>query len=449
MNRSSFPYGPASRVAVPLLFLAALSLFSGCEAKFGYKKGKSVYFSQAKRVTIVETVSASGQVQPVDEVKISPEVSGEIVALLVEEGDTVAQGQLLAKTRPDNLQSAYERVVASLNSQRANLMQVKANAASSKAQFVQAKLQYDRQKELFDKEVISKQDFEAAEANFESSKANYEAAQESVRAAEYNVQSAEATVNDAKETLSLTEIYAPMSGVITSLSVEQGETVVGTQQMSGTEMMRIANLSAMEVRVDVNENDIIRVNKGDTAIIEVDSYAYMEKTFSGIVTDIAQSANVSTSETVTEFEVKILILEDSYQDLLKPGQVSPFLPGMTASVEIVTDRRQNVLSVPVSAVTVRKKDEAADRRRRQSQKDGGDAPAEDLVEVVFVKAESDTVRRAVVKTGISDFDNIEVLSGIEEGETVVDGPYNMVSKRLKEGDQVKEKKERGRDKGND
>ena len=421
-------------------------IFAKSKGWVGKKKTKAVQIAEAKRVTIVEKVSASGRVQPVDEVKISPEVSGEIKELLIEEGDSVKAGQLLARIRPDNLQSALERTRATLNTQRANLAQAKARMAQTKAQFIRAKQDFERNKKLHEKKVISDADFETIKANFDVAKADLEAAEQSVEAARYTVLSAEATVKEANENLELTSIFAPMTGIVTKLAVEKGEKVVGTQQMAGTEMLRIANLSAMEVRVDVNENDIIRVALGDTAVIDVDAYSYRDLKFKGIVTAIANSANETAgiSESVTEFEVRIKILNSSYEHLISKDQPSPFRPGMTASVDIITERKGNTLSVPLSAVTTRSdKDEKKGKGRRgdnEKEDEKSKEDDEDVKEVVFVVDNENKVSIVEVKTGISDFDNIEITNGITEGQKVVEGPFIMVSKKLEDGDIIEEAK---------
>lgn len=415
----------------------------------GKKQTKKVQIAEVKPVTIVEKVSASGKVQPVDEVNISPEVSGEIKELLVEEGDSVKAGQLLARIRPDNLQSALERTKAALNTQRANLAQSKARMAQTKAQFIRAKQDFERNKKLHDQKVISDSDFETIKANYEVAKADLEASKQSVEAARYTVLSAEASVKEAGENLQLTSIFAPMTGIITRLAVEKGEKVVGTQQMAGTEMLRIANLNVMEVRVDVNENDIIRVSLGDTAIIDVDAYSYRDLKFKGIVTAIANSANETAgiSESVTEFEVKIEILNSSYSELLNERKSSPFRPGMTASVDVITERKDNVLSVPLSSVTTREdkdKSRKGGKGRDGDEKDNSKIDDDEIKEVVFVLQEDGKVKLVEVKTGISDFDNIEILSGVTAGEKIVEGPFIMVSKKLKDGDRVEEAKKRSK-----
>ena len=395
-----------------------------------------VEMAEAKRTTIVEKVTASGVVQPVTEIIISPDVAGEIVELNVKEGDDVVQDMILVKIRPDQLQSALDRARANLNQQRANLASAKANKLRNEAQLTQTKLAFERAEKLYKEKVMSESDFETAKANYEVAKYNLDASVESVKAAEYIVQSSQATVDEAAENVRLTTVRAPSSGTISKLDVEQGERVVGTSQMAGTEMMRLADLNKMQVEVDVNENDIIRVGLGDTAIIDVDSYTSMEKTFKGIVTSIANTANAKTSaDAVTEFKVEIRILNESFSDLLSEIQgPSPFRPGMTASVEIITTTKENILSVPLAAVTTRNP-KLNTPTAELSDEEKARVKDEDIKEVVFVN-DGGKAKMVEVKTGISDFDNIEILSGIEEGQEVISGPFFVVSKRIKDGDVV-------------
>ncbi|MBB6461541.1 efflux RND transporter periplasmic adaptor subunit [Flammeovirga kamogawensis] len=398
--------------------------------------------------TITEKVGASGKVQPINEVNLSSEVSGEIRELYVQEGDSVHEKQLLAQIRPDNFQSALDQARASLNAQKAQLARSRADAAQNEARLRQAKLTFERNKNLWEDKVISDQDYENSQADYDIAQANLTSAQENVRASQFTVKSAQAQVDDAKESLQLTKIFAPMSGVVSKLSVEKGEMIVGARQMSATEMMRIANLAEMETRVDVNENDIIRVHIGDTAVIDVDAYSYRDLKFKGIVTAIANSANETTSsDVVTEFEVKIKILASSYANMNaeQKGQESPFRPGMTASVDVITQTKKDILIVPLTAVTTRKRFEL----EKKGEEDNDDnenalkskktAKDNELVEVVFVyNDETKTVSSRKVKTGVSDFENIEILEGVEDGEVIVKGPFRVISETLSEGDLVEE-----------
>lgn len=423
----------------------------------GQPKEMEVEIATAKRISITEKVSASGMVQPVVEVKLSPEVSGELIELNVEEGDSVKENEVLAKVRPDNFIASKEQALASLNQQRANLASSEASLARAQATFQRAELEFKRQEQLHKEKVISDAEWEQAQQNFAVAKNDLKSAEKSVEAARYIVRSSEASLDQAQENLRRTTVTAPMAGIVSKLNVEQGETVLGTQQFQGTEIMRIADLNKMEVRVDVNENDIIRVSLGDTAVIDVDAYSHLEKEFKGVVTAIANTANDKASaDAVTEFEVRIQILNSSYDDLVKAGNRYPFRPGMTASVDIITNRKDNVLAVPLSAVTTRdinkkasfgKKpqgEEGEDNAEESVAENADDAKAkaqEDIREVVFVKVEGKAERR-LVKTGISDYEYIEVLEGVKEGEEVVSGPFLAVSKRLEDGELIAAKGKR-------
>ncbi|GAB2595319.1 efflux RND transporter periplasmic adaptor subunit [Spirosoma areae] len=422
----------------------------------GKPKSTEVDFATVMRTNITERVSGSGRVQPQVEVKISPDVSGEIIGLYVNEGDPVKAGQLLCRIRPDNYESMMARARATVNQSRAQLEQSKASVAQSGARLIRAKSDYERNRKLFADKVISAADLETSEANYNVGRQEVEAAKANVRAAQFNIQSAEASLRDASENLRKTTIYCPVNGTVSKLNIEMGERVVGTSQMAGTEIMRIANLQNMEVRINVNENDIVRVNLGDTADIEVDSYTTAGRKFKGVVYEIANTANGLASssgaaaslstDAVTEFEVKVKILNSSYADLLaqKDKKGYPFKPGMTASVEIITDRKSNVLAVPIAAVTTRGADSTAvDTEKMKdnsngtveekpiSQADKKDKPKE----IVFVNVGGKATQRDV-KTGISDFENIEILAGLKPGEQIISGPFIAVSKRLKNGELV-------------
>ena len=385
---------------------------------------KQVETSKVDEITIIETVSATGKIQPEIEVKISSEVSGEIIALPIKEGQVVKKGDLLVKINPDLYTSGYNRTVSNLSGTKAGLSQADAT-------FKEAKASYDRSKTLFDKGIISRSDWDKAIAAFEGAKANKESAY-------YNVQSANATVKEAKDNLGRTTIYAPADGTISSLDVELGERVLGTQQMTGTELLRVANLNNMEVEVDVNENDIVKINIGDSTKIQVD--AYLKKEFKGIVTSISNSASAATTaDQVTNFKVKVRILKESYQDLLegKPATYSPFRPGMTATVDIITERKEKVIGVPISAVVI--KSDTTATKSYEIEDEGDDkkvAPKNDKkFECVFVKV-GNKAKIRIVKTGIQDDTNIEVVSGLKKGDVVIVGPYTTVTKDLNSGDKV-------------
>ena len=385
---------------------------------------KQVETSKVDEITIIETVSATGKIQPEIEVKISSEVSGEIIALPIKEGQVVKKGDLLVKINPDLYTSGYNRTVSNLSGTKAGLSQADAT-------FKEAKASYDRSKTLFDKGIISRSDWDKAIAAFEGAKANKESAY-------YNVQSANATVKEAKDNLGRTTIYAPADGTISSLDVELGERVLGTQQMTGTELLRVANLNNMEVEVDVNENDIVKINIGDSTKIQVD--AYLKKEFKGIVTSISNSASAATTaDQVTNFKVKVRILKESYQDLLegKPATYSPFRPGMTATVDIITERKEKVIGVPISAVVIKSDTTATKSYEIEDESEDKKVAAKNdkKFECVFVKV-GNKAKIRIVKTGIQDDTNIEVVSGLNKGDVVIVGPYTTVTKDLNSGDKV-------------
>ena len=389
-------------------------------------EGKEVEISQVNATTIVETVSATGKIQPEIEVKIASMVSGEIIALPIKEGQVVKKGDLLVKINPDLYTSGLNRTVANLSGTKAGLSQADAS-------FKEAKASYERNKVLFEKGIISKSDWDKAVASFDVAKATKQTAY-------FNVQSASASVNEAKDNLGRTIIYAPADGTVSVLNVELGERVLGTQQMAGTEILRVANLNNMEVEVDVNENDIVKIKVGDKANVEVD--AYLKKQFKGVVTSISNSASSTlTSDQVTNFKVKVRILKESYLDLLegRPDTYSPFRPGMTATVDIITKTKKNVLAVPISAVVV-KSDTAAVKEIKVDDPNSEEkkvAPKSDKkFECVFVKV-GDKAKIRIIKTGIQDDTNIEVLTGLKTGDRVITGPYTTVSKELNSGDKVK------------
>ena len=417
------------KIILAIIAVVLLLLVVGKSTGMFGKKGnfKQVNTQVVELKEVIETVSATGKIQPEVEVKISSEVSGEILELPFKEGQQVKKGDLLVKVNPDLIQSALSRTQASYKNVRANLEQAEATLK-------QAKADYDRSKSLFDKGVISRADWDRAIAAFETAQAGRSSAY-------YGVQSAGASVNEARDNLSRTTIYAPMSGTISFLNVELGERVVGTQQMAGTEILRVANLNNMEVEVDVNENDIVKVNIGDTTIVEVD--AYLKKQFKGIVTEIANSAaGTLAADQVTNFKVKVRIIEESYADLTegKPEAYSPFRPGMTATVDIITDKRESSIAVPISAIVIKTDTSSVKKTYRNKivTTDTSSSVEEEKFECVFVN-ENSIAKLRVVKTGIQDDTNIEIVSGLKEGDKIITGPYNLVSKTLKPGEKVEEK----------
>lgn len=398
-------------------------------------KGKKVAVEKVERRTIIETVAASGKIQPETEVIISSDVSGEIIEMPVQEGDRVKAGDLLLKINPDLVESALSRAEAALNTTKANLAGSKARLAQSESQFQNTKASFERSAQLHESKVISQAEFDQAKANYEVATADVEAAKENVRAGMFNVRSSEATLKEAKENLGRTSIYSPMNGVITKLNKEKGERVVGTAQMAGTEIMTVADLNVMEVAVEVNENDIVRVAINDTTEIEVD--AYLDKTFKGIVTEIANSANTSgmSADQVTNFDVKIRMLRYSYEELLKKraDSSSPFRPGMSATVDIRTTQVNNVITVPIQGVTIRTDTLSTSNETAQLEADEEDE--KEKVEVVFVR-DGEQVKMVKVETGIQNTMYIEILNGLEEGQEIVVAPYTLVSKILKDGQSI-------------
>ena len=426
-------------------FLLVFIIVGRSAGWIGKPKELEVELAKADRVTIVEKVSASGTVQPVTEVKIAPEVSGEIIDLVIEEGDSVTKGQMLVKIRPDTWQSQLDRAEAGLSQQRAMLEQSEASLQRAKATFVRAEMDYQRQEKLWKEKVISEADWQLAQQNYKVAKSDLASAEQSVEAAESVIKSTEASLREARENFRKTSVVSPMNGIVSKLIVKKGERVVGTATMAGTEMLRIADLNKMEVRVNVNENDIVRVAVGDTALIDVDAYSNMNKQFKGVVTLIANTAKDKLSaDAITEFEVRILILNSSYMDLIKEGNKFPFRPGMTASVDIITTTKENALAVPLAAVTTRNPDEEKNKDKDEDDNDGppkvtnSSKPEkkEENKVVVFVN-DNGVAKMVEVKTGISDYDNIEILSGISDSTQVVTGPFLLVSKRLKDGDKVR------------
>jgi HlyD family secretion protein len=417
------------KIIITVIVVLMLALVAGKSMGLFGKKGnfKVVEIKKVTLIDITETVSATGKIQPEVEVKISSEVSGEILDLPYKEGQQVEKGDLLVRVNPDLIQSAVSRSQASYQNVKAGLEQADASLKEAKAN-------YDRSKSLFDRGVISKADWDRAIAAFETATAARSSAY-------YSVKSAAATVNEAKDNLGRTTIYAPMSGTISLLNVELGERVVGTQQMAGTEILRVANLNNMEVEVDVNENDIVKVQIGDSTLVEVD--AYLKKEFKGVVTEIANSAaGALTADQVTNFRVKVRILEESYADLLegKPETYSPFRPGMTATVDIITNKINNSIAVPISSIVIKTESQMTKEKKENDVLGSQDIKTEDdeRFECVFIN-DNGVARLEKVKTGIQDDTNIEIMSGLSEGDEIITGPYDMVSKTLKPGDKIEKK----------
>lgn len=426
----------------------------------GKEEGIKVTAEKAADRTIIETVNASGKVYPEVEVKVSPDISGEIVELNVSEGDSVRKGQVLARIYADIYNSQRDQAAAVVNQYQAQVLNSTAQLDALKATMDQAEVTYKRQKQLLDDKVISRAEFEQADQAIKTARAQYNAAVQGIKGSEATVQSARAQLSRANKDVSRATLVAPMNGVVSLLAVKKGERVVGTAQMAGTEMLRIADMKVMEVRVNVGENDIPKVRLNDSALVEVD--AYNNRKFKGIVTKIASSnttaaqATLAASSTeVTNYEVHIRLLPESYNDLLagKKTGVSPFRPGMNASADIQTKTHTNVLAVPINAVTTRdkkgdnpnanKEDKKGNDNNNDNSNDNNNNEAtpvnmDDLEEVVYVlQPDKTTVKKVKVKTDIQDINNIEIVSGLKPGDMVITGPYNLVSKTLKDGDKVK------------
>lgn len=394
------------KILVPAVILLLIFAVVGKKAGwFGKAATVKVAIENAEKRTIVETITANGKIQPEKEVKITPDVSGEIVELTVREGDHVEKGQLLLRIKPDIYISQKDRSMAAISSARARL-------AQAEAQYIQAELSYKRTKQLFDEQTISKSEFEQAEASYSVAKAE-------VDAAKYSVISAEASLKEANETLIKTSIYAPMTGTVSMLLVELGERVAGTGMMAGTEMLRVADLSRMEAQVEVNENDIPRVKLGDTATISVD--AYVDYKFRGIVTEMANSAKTTgvSADQVTNFDVKILVLPESYKDLTDKGNAHPLRPGMSATVDIRTEIKPGIITVPIQSVTT----------RTDTTKVIKTVSDEDIRTLVFI-TDGERALAKDVKTGIQDNSYIEIISGVSEGDRVISAPFSAISKKL-------------------
>ena len=402
---------------IAVVVLIVLAVVGKKVGWFGKEEVIEVAVEKAKRRDIIETITANGKIQPETEVIISPDVSGEIVDLKVKEGDIVKLGQLLARIKPEVYISARDRSLASLNSSKARF-------AQAEAQYIQKELDYNRNKKLWEQQAISESVYETAMSAYQIAKAELDAAK-------YSVKSAEAALSEAQENLIKTSIYAPMAGTISMLLVEKGERVVGAQMMTGTEMMRIADLDRMEVMVEVNENDIVSVNMEDTALIEVD--AFLGEKFKGIVTEIANSAKTIglTTDQVTNFEVKIFLLRESYQTLYDEGYVNPFRPGMSATVDIMTEIESDVLSIPIQAVTTRSDSSLVEGSEETEETEEVKDDEEEKNEVVFIVNDESKAEFVKVKTGIQDNNYIQILEGVEEDDEIITAPYNAISKKLK------------------
>lgn len=438
-------------VAIAVVLLVALG-FVG-QRIFGGPSAERVEIVTAELRTVTQTVTASGRVQPEVEIVISPDVSGEVVQLPVVEGQQVRRGELLARIKPDYYEAQVEQAEAQLSQAKANLSQREASL------LLQEQI-LDRQRQLYEAQVIPLDEYEQSETQHKIAKTDLDAAT-------FNVESSEARLREVEEQLSKTALYAPMSGTVSQLDIELGERVTGNELQAGTTVMKVARLDQMELEVEVSENDVVNVALGDTASIEVD--AYPERFFKGIVTEIANSARLQGStfqEQVTNFPVKIRILDPHNPASQAPGVLNEtpavqdypsFRPGMSGTVDIFTNTVTEVVAVPIEAVTVRDFKTINRARARRAASSGSDSTAadnsevrsasssdeEDLQRMVFVVNDEMKAVATAVETGISDDQFIEIKSGLEEGQRVVNGPYSAVSRELGDGDLVEERGIRG------
>ena len=439
-------------IVIGLIVLIVVLLGLKKAGVLGKDEGMKVATEKVQLRTITEAVSASGKIYPEIEVKVSPDISGEIVELQVKEGDSVRRNQVLAKIYADIYSTQRNQAAAEVSRQQAMVDNSRAQLESLKAALDLSKSTYARQKQLRTDNVISQAEFEQAETNLHTAQANYDAAIQGIRSGQAGIASSRASLDKADKDLSRTAVLSPMSGVVSLLNVKAGERVVGNSMMAGTEMMRIADMSVMEVQVDVGENDIPKVKLGDSALVSVD--AYNNRKFKGLVTQIASSNTTASagasSNDVTNYKVHIRLLPESYKDLLDPVHPKsfPFRPGMNAYADIQTRTRLNVLSANINAVTKREKgtDKAVatkddkdknDDKPDNASNDNNTQSATDLDEVVYVLQPNGNVKKVIVKTGIQDINNIEVTQGLKAGDEVVIAPYNIISKTLKDGDKVK------------
>jgi len=410
-------------IALGGLILVSVLIYIGKNRSRGELE---VNVGKVENRTIISTVSANGKIRPEAEVKISADVSGEITELYIEEGDTVKEGQLLLKINPDLYLTSRDRARAGVSSSQSNLKTSQAQLTQAQARLTEQEAAYARNKQLYTDKVLSQAEYDVAKSAYAIAQSEVKAAQERISAARFGIQNSQATLTEANKTLGRTSIYAPSNGVVSALNNEKGERVVGTAQMAGTEIMVISNFNNMEVIVDVNENDILQVKKGDTSLVEVD--AYSDRKFKGIVTEISKSANSSgvqmSTDQVTNFEVKVRLLKSSYVDLLEVS-TAPFLPGMSANVEIQTLVKNNIPCLPIEAVGTRVQEDSANI-----------STEEELDEVVFSISKSKAVLN-IVKTGIQDSRYIEIREGLKVGDKVIVGPYDAVSKKLDNDQKIK------------
>lgn len=424
MKRVTFLFKPTEMtkkifILLGVVFLLLLAYVIVKKDSFTNRNTTNVVVESAKQRNIVQSVTANGKIYPFKEVKLSLELPGEVTNIYVNEGDSVKVGTLLLEIKADNYVSSVSQSNAAFKQAQANLSTAKARLSQAEAQLLIVEKDYNRKKDLFNKKIISALEMEGVETQFLAAQNEKEAAIQNVKANQFQVESALAGLDQTQDNLSRTKLYAPMSGIISKLNVEKGEKVVGTASMAGTELITISEFSELELKVEVGENEVLQIQKGDTALIEVD--AYLGDEIKGVVSQVAYSSNAILEQQVSKFEVKIKLLPSSYQHLITKENKLPFRPGMSATAEIITNIKKDILSVPIQSVTLRDLNE----------KDEDDTK----VQVVFVE-NAGVIYLKEVKTGIQDDTYIEIISGIEKGEKVVTAPFKAISKELKAEEKV-------------
>lgn len=400
-------------IIISVVFILLVSIAIAFKKKFSDRNASIVVVEQAQFRSLTESVSANGKIYPFKEVKLSLELPGEVSNIYIQEGDSVVNGDLLLEIEADNYIASVSQSNAAYNQALANLSTSKARLSQAEAQFKIIETDYNRKKQLFENEIISAVEYEASQSQYFTALGEKEAAFQAVEAGKYQVQSAQAGLQQTQENLSRTRLYAPMDGIISKLNVEKGEKVVGTAQMAGTELVTVADFKEMELKIEVGENEVLQISKGDTALIEVD--AYLGEEILGLVNQVAYSSNALIDQQVTKFEVKITLIKSSYEKLITEERLLPFRPGMSATAEVITQRKDHILCVPIQCVTLRDLNEEDD--------------FEEKTPVVFVHKDGQVFLKEVT-TGIQDDTYIEILDGIEEGEEVVSAPFKAISKEL-------------------
>jgi len=403
-----------------VIFIVLLTIVILKKDSFSNRNATEVVVEKTQKRNIIQSVTANGKIYPFKEVKLSLELPGEITDIYVNEGDSVSIGTLLLEIKADNYLSSVSQANAAYNQAQANLSAAKARLQQAEAQFLIVEKDYNRKKDLYAKKIIAALEMEAAETQYLAAKNEKAAAKENVKANTFQVESALAGLDQTQDNLSKTKLYAPINGIVSKLNVEQGEKVVGTATMAGTELITISEFSELELRVEVGENEVLQINKGDTALIEVD--AYIGEKIKGIVSQVAYSSNALVDQQVSKFEVEITLLQNSYKHLISPSNQFPFRPGMSASAEIITTIKKDILSVPIQSVTLRDLNEDDDKEVK--------------TQVVFVE-NNNKIEVKEVKTGIQDDSYIEIVEGLDEGEKVVSAPFKAISKELKDDDNIK------------